>query len=242
MRTVLVQPAVFVASVIRARRIVTSASVVVGHSLGEVTALVAAGALAEADGLEVAYRRGQICDEVARQHPGKMLGILGLELADVEQIRQAAMSTTEDVVEVAAINAPGQVVLSGGARAVDEVGKLVRRSGGFAVLLPIGGAFHCSLMSDACDPLERALSDIPLGAPSVRWLSTTSCREHIDPPEIRQRLIEALVLPVRWTDAVDRLSVMGDYVMVDVGPGAVLAELQDGKGAVPAMSLEAWSA
>ena len=223
----MLQPAIFAAGVARARRLVRQATLVVGHSLGEITALAVAGAVDEYEGLQLAAARERICSTTARQHPGDMVALLGLSEHSVERIRRQVVATTRDVLDIAAVNRPEQIVLSGTTRATSEVVRLAGADGGYAVRLPIDGPYHSSLMQAAVEPLEHVLAEIDIREPAVPWMSTTDGQMHADPAEIRTCILDALVMPVRWADALTHIIQAGYSTMVNIGPGDALVRLHD---------------
>ena len=224
------QPAIVVAGVVRARRVSGQASLVVGHSLGEITALVVAGAVDEEAGLHMAMARERICNEAALRSPGDMVAVLGLPEHAVERLRRQIVADTQEILDIAAVNRPEQIVLSGARRATAKVARLAQALGGYSVRLPIDGPYHSSLMQAAVRPLERVVAQIDVREPAVDWMSTIDGQVHTDPDEIRTCVLDALVMPVRWARALSDIVAAGYSTMIDVGPGDALSRLHDQPG------------
>jgi len=219
------QPAVYVAGVIRARQLAGAhVELVLGHSLGELTGLAVSGAMDDEEGLHVVVERGRICHEVAQRHPGGMVAVMRLTPTAVEWVRRRAVADTGGVLEAAAFNGPAQIVLSGEAESVDDAVLLATAEGGIVDRLRIGGAFHSPLMGEAIEAFETVLAATAFQPPRVPWLSSTSVATAEEPDVIRRSLARALLLPVRWTDAVLAAAEVAD-VVIDVGPGATLRNL-----------------
>lgn len=224
-RTSITQPAVFVHSVVCARllgeRGVTPA-VVGGHSLGEYSALVAAGVLDFSDALRLVRRRGELMQEAGTVRPGAMAAILGLEDADL-----VALCTADAGVVVAAnFNAPGQIVISGEVEAVARVGAAARDAGAKRVVdLPVSGAFHSELMAPAADEMAGLLADAAFKSPLVPVVTNVTAAAETDPERLRELLIQQMTAPVRWTDCVKSIVGAGVSSAYEVGPGSVLKGL-----------------
>jgi [acyl-carrier-protein] S-malonyltransferase len=199
-------------------------AVVSGHSLGEFTALVAAGALAFPDAVQLVRFRGQVMQEAVPAGTGAMAAILGLEDQAVEAAcREAAQG---QVVECANFNSPGQIVIAGEAAAVARALELAKARGAKrAVLLPVSVPSHTSLMKGAAARLKERLAATEVQAPQIRYLSAVDALAHQEPDDIRALLVRALSSPVRWSDAL-RALVAGDIAQViECGPGKVLTGL-----------------
>ena len=224
--TAVAQPAVFTAGVLRSRQpAADGAGLVLGHSLGELTALTVGGAFAEADALTLVTARGRICARAAARTPGSMVAVMALDDATVELVRRLAVGSTGGPLDVAARNGRQQTVLSGTPAAVDRCVELVTERQGMAARLPIGGGFHSSMMWKASGAFAEALAATPMARPQIPWLSTIDLEIHRDPAAIRAALARALVLPVRWLDAMELLAGAAPDTVVDVGPGATLRGL-----------------
>jgi len=195
---------------------------VAGHSLGEYSALAAAGALTFEDGLRVVRRRGELMAAAGERRPGSMAAIMG---ADDEEIEAVCASVTEEgdgVVQPANYNAPGQVVVSGDTEAVERA---TRQISGRALPLPVSGAFHSPLMEYAREGLEEVLTRVTIQEPACPVYLNVTGEATTDPVEIRKRLMEQLLSPVRWTQSVRRMHKDGATEFIEVGPGDVLRGL-----------------
>jgi [acyl-carrier-protein] S-malonyltransferase len=220
------QMAVYLASVLVAGAIGTGGvAAVVGHSLGEIAALTHAGALDVEAGTRLVEGRAALCQDADRGIGGGMVAVMRLEPTALEWLRRRALAAAGGVLEVAGLNGRRQVVLSGTADALDHLLTHVAELGGIGQRLPIAGAFHSPLMSSAADGLGPLLEAADLRAPQVPWLSTIDVTWHDEPASIRTALVQALLLPVRWTDAMEHLTVAGASAIVDVGPGETLHKL-----------------
>jgi [acyl-carrier-protein] S-malonyltransferase len=220
------QPCTFVAGLVAAQAVdIDRVPITMGHSLGEITALAFAGVVSSEAGLELVRRRGEACQAVQSRHPGAMAAVMGLEPMVVEWLRRRAGARSGGVLDVAAVNGPRQIILSGHRQAVDEVVRLVGEHQGLAQVLPIGGAFHCGLMDDALAPFGDAVAQVTLSDPLVSVLSTVDCQVHLRGEDFRPLLVQALVLPVRWHEALCVVRERGIERGWDAGPGETLAKL-----------------
>ena len=215
------QPAIYCASVVgfeRLREAGVTAVAYAGHSLGEVAALVAAGALSAEDGLRLVATRGRLMQESGeRAGDGSMLALLGKGAADHAPAIAAAAGLT-----VANDNAPNQVVLSGAKDAFEGAGEAAREHGLRAVPLPVTGAFHSPAMAGARPQLEAALAAIDFQPPVVTVVSSITTAPFDD---VRARLADALTMPVRWRETLLALRAQGVERFVETGPGGVLTGL-----------------
>jgi [acyl-carrier-protein] S-malonyltransferase len=197
---------------------------VAGHSLGEYSALVAAGSIGFADALRTVRRRGQYMQEAVAVGLGAMAAILGLALPAVEAACREAASG--EVVSAANVNSPGQVVIAGHAAAVDRASELCRAKGAKrAVRLPVSAPFHCALMKPAQDRLAPELEALAFRDPQVPLISNVDARLVRDGGACRDGLVRQVSLPVRWQESVELLAREGASVFVEVGPGTVLSGL-----------------
>ena len=197
---------------------------VAGHSLGEYSALVAAGALGFADALETVRRRGQYMQEAVPVGQGAMAAILGLELAAIEEACRAAEEG--EVVAPANVNSPGQVVIAGHAPAVDRAIERCRTAGAKrAVRLPVSAPFHSGLMKPAEERLARDLASLALKDPEVPLVRNVDARTVRTAAECRDGLERQVSRPVRWQESVELLAREGVRTFVEVGPGTVLGGL-----------------
>ena len=199
-------------------------AVLCGHSLGEFSALVAAGALDFGAAIDLVRFRGRVMQEAVPAGTGAMAAILGLEDAQViEACREAAQG---GVVEAVNFNAPGQVVIAGGREPVERAIEAAKRRGAKrAVALPVSVPSHSSLMSSAAQRLGERLATVDLRAPRIRFVSAVDTAQHSDPADLRQLLVRQLSSPVRWSDAVRTLAASGIGAIVECGPGKVLTAL-----------------
>ena len=225
--TRIAQPAIFTASLLSARSRLSpdAVHVVLGHSLGEISALAFAGVLAEEVALQLVHLRGELCAGSASRS-GKMVAIMNLEQDALEWVRRSAIAATGGVLEVAAVNGRSQVVLSGDPDTVDAAISACGDLGGIGAVLPIGGGFHSPLMYPVVAGLRDALAGVKFSPPRVPVLSTVDCRlRSANIAEERELLARSLVLPVRWHDAVKVVQALGVDRAVDAGPGQTLQKL-----------------
>lgn len=193
-----------------------------GHSLGQVTALIAAGALSFDDGIRLAARRAHHTQEAAEQQPGEMAALLGAGLDQAVQICEAAPGACW----LANDNAPGQVVVAGTAEAVDAAVDRARAIGvRRATRLRVGGAFHTPLMHAAAEALADDLRTVTFSPTAVPVISNGDAHPHTDREGWPPRLVDHLVRPVRWRQSVEMLVALGATELVEVGPGNILAGL-----------------
>ena len=193
-----------------------------GHSLGQVTALIAAGTLDFEHGVRLAARRAGHTQAAAERRPGQMAALLGATLEQASQI----CATGRDDCWLANDNAPGQVVVAGSPDAVASAVERARATGSLrATRLRVGGAFHTPLMQDAATALAEDLRTVPLSTPAAPVVSNGDARAHTDAEGWRQRLADHLVHPVRWRESVETLVGLGATELVEVGPGTILAGL-----------------
>lgn len=197
---------------------------VAGHSLGEYTALCAAGTLSLADTARALKARGQAMQQAVPVGEGAMAAILGLELDAVQAIAAAVAET--GVCAAANDNAPGQVVLSGHAAAVERAVALASDRGARrAVMLVVSAPFHCPLMQPAAERMADVLADIAFAPPSVPVVCNVTAETETDPSTLRDRLIEQVTGMVRWRESVIRMTGLGVVEQVELGAGKVLTGL-----------------
>ena len=227
-RTEITQPALFVHS-LAVLAILEGEGIgfdmAAGHSLGEYSALTAAGALSFEDALQLVRLRGTLMAEAGSDRPGGMAAVLGMDDAVLESVCRE-LSSEGSVVQPANYNSPGLVVISGYADAVTRAAEVLPGRGARKVVpLPVSGAFHSPLMTHARDGLARALADVRIIAPSVPvWLNVTA-EPSRDAGEIRDRLLEQLLAPVRWTQTMESMHGAGAVRFVEIGAGRVLSGL-----------------
>ena len=199
-------------------------SVVAGHSLGEYTALVVAGALDFADAVKLVRLRAELMQNAVPQGEGAMAAILGL---DDDVVRQVCYDAAQgDVVEAVNFNSPGQVVIAGSTAAVERAMQLAKEQGAKRALpLPVSVPSHCSLMEPAADQLATALQSITLHTPQIRVIHNADVAAYHDAEQIKDALVRQLYCPVRWTETVNTLVSEGITESAECGPGKVLAGL-----------------
>ncbi len=223
-QTAVTQPAVFLHSVVLARALgaAFAPEMVAGHSLGEFSALVAAGALSFEDGLKLVSIRAKAMQKACETAPSTMAAVLALADEKVEEICAA----TPGVVVAANYNCPGQLVISGTIEAVDAACESMKAAGAKRALrLPVGGAFHSPLMEPARVELAAGIAAAPFREPICPVYQNVDARPYTDPALIRENLIAQLTSPVRWTQTVRNMVADGADTFIELGPGAVLAGL-----------------
>ncbi len=225
-RTDVTQPAIFVHSMAQfVARPELVPAMTAGHSLGEFSALVAAGVLRFEDALPLVARRAQAMQAACEEQPGTMAAILGLDDAVVERICQE-ITDAGDVVVAANYNCPGQLVISGSAAGVANACEALKAAGAKRALpLPVGGAFHSPLMQSAAAALAQAIEKTTFGAARCPVYQNVDALPHTDPAEIKANLLRQLTAPVRWTQLVQRMAADGATEFVECGPGKVLQGL-----------------
>jgi [acyl-carrier-protein] S-malonyltransferase len=193
-----------------------------GHSLGQVTALLAAGVLAFDDGIALVARRAEVTQDAVRRRSGKMVALIGATDAQVD----AALAAVPDRCWLANDNAPGQIVLAGTPEGVAAASEAAKLAGVKRVMpLPVDGAFHTPLMASASHALADHLASVPFAEATAPIVSNGDARPYVDGGGWRQRLTDHLVQPVRWRQSVERLVAMSADDLVEVGPGSTLAGL-----------------
>jgi len=224
-QTRVTQLAVFLESIVRTTIAGESflPDAVAGHSLGEFTALVAAGALSFEDGLRLVSQRAFAMQKACEATEGTMAAVLGMEDAMVEEI---CAGITEEIVVPANYNSPGQLVISGSKKGIDlAVVRLQEAGAKRVVVLAVGGAFHSPLMKPAQDELSEAIAATHFSAPSCPVYQNVHARPVTDPVEIRQNLIAQLTAPVRWTQTIENMIANGITEFVEAGGSGVLRGL-----------------
>jgi len=224
-QTKVTQPAIFLHSVLLAKSLGASfqPDMVAGHSLGEFSALVAAGALTFEDGLKLVYQRALAMQAACEATPSTMAAILGLSDDVVEGV---CAGITEEVVVPANYNCPGQIVISGSVPGIDlACEKLTAAGAKRALKLSVGGAFHSPLMEPARKKLADAIANTPFSKPVCPIYQNVNAQPQTDPEMIKANLIAQLTAPVRWTQSVLAMVADGADTFVELGPGAVLQGL-----------------
>ncbi|MBN8410847.1 ACP S-malonyltransferase [Halomonas denitrificans] len=195
-----------------------------GHSLGEYSAMVCAGALPFAEGIRLVRLRGEAMQQAVPAGQGAMAAILGLDDAAVEQA--CASAAEGDVVSAVNYNAPGQVVIAGSKAAVERAIVACQEAGAKrAMPLPVSVPSHCALMRPAAEKLEQALAEVELKAPRYTVIQNVDAQAHADVATLRTRLVEQLYQPVRWVSCVEKMVADGADVFIECGPGKVLTGL-----------------
>jgi len=223
-RTDVTQPAIFIHSVIMAKEMGESfkPDMVAGHSLGEFSALVAAGVLTFEDGLRLVHQRALAMQEACEIEPGTMAAVLALADEEVERV----CAETDGVVVAANYNCPGQLVISGSVDAVTRACEGMKTAGAKrALLLPVGGAFHSPLMEPAREKLAKAIESTVFSEPICPIYQNVTANAETNAEKIQQNLVAQLTAAVRWTQSVRNMKADGAAEFTEVGPGKVLQGL-----------------
>lgn len=223
-QTKVTQPAIFLHSVILARVLGSTfkPDMVAGHSLGEFSALVAAGAMTFEDGLVLVSKRALAMQKACEANPSTMAAILGLDDAIVEEV----CAGINEVVVPANYNSPGQLVISGSNKGIDlAIEQLTSKGAKRALKLAVGGAFHSPLMKPAQEELEAAIQSTEFSKPVCPVYQNVDAKPHNNPEEIKKNLIAQLTAPVRWTQIAQNMIADGATSFTEVGPGTVLQGL-----------------
>lgn len=223
------QPALLTMSIaayrVFAERCELQATLTAGHSLGEYSALVCSGALSFPDAVRLVYQRGRYMDEAVPAGQGAMSAVLGLE---ADALLDVCKNATEgqDLVELANLNCPGQIVISGTASAVERAGQLAKAAGAKRVIpLVVSGPFHCALMKRAAGKLQDALASVEIRKADVPVVANVDAVPRTEASDIRTALEQQLYMSVRWQDDVERILSEGVDTFVEFGPGTVLSGL-----------------
>lgn len=223
-QTKVTQPAIFLHSVLLAKSLGDEfkPDMVAGHSLGEFSALVAAGALSFEEGLKLVLKRAHAMQKACELRPSTMAAVLALPDDKVE----ALCAEIDDVVAPANYNCPGQVVISGTMEGIDAAcEKMLAAGAKRAMKLKVGGAFHSPLMQPAQEELAEAIAEAEFSTPVCPVYQNVDGKPHTDPEEIKANLIKQLTAPVRWTYDVEAMIADGADEFIELGPGAVLQGL-----------------
>jgi [acyl-carrier-protein] S-malonyltransferase len=204
------------------KRLADGGHFVAGHSLGEYSALTAAGALRLSDAARLLRKRGEAMQAAVPVGQGAMAALLGMEFEDVQQL--VADASEAGVCAIGNDNAPGQVVVSGAAAAVERAVALAKERGvRKAVMLDVSAPFHCPLLQPAADAMEAALAEIALDEPVVPLIANVTAAPVSDPEEIRRLLVEQVTATVRWRECVLKMGELGVQTLVEMGEGKVLS-------------------
>ncbi|MFL3660514.1 MAG: ACP S-malonyltransferase [Polaribacter sp.] len=222
--TKVTQPAIFLHSVILAKVLGASfqPEMVAGHSLGELSALVANGVLSFEDGLKLVSKRALAMQKACEIAPSTMAAVLGLE----DHVVEETCKEIEGIVVAANYNCPGQLVISGEISAVEKACEVLTAKGARrALLLPVGGAFHSPMMEPARAELAAAIEATTFGQPTCPVYQNVPANAVTDPTEIKKNLMLQLTAPVRWTQSIQAMIADGGTAFIEVGPGKVLQGL-----------------
>ena len=223
-QTNVTQPAIFLHSVILAKVLGNSfqPEMVAGHSLGEISALVAAGVLSFEDGLQLVSKRAEAMQKACEIMPSTMAAVLGLE----DQIVEEVCDAVDGVVVAANYNCPGQLVISGEVSAIETTCELLKEKGARrALVLPVGGAFHSPMMVPAREELAAAIKATKFNEPTCRVYQNVPAKAITTALEIKENLIKQLTAPVKWTQSIQSMIADGGTQFIEVGPGKVLQGL-----------------
>ncbi len=223
-QTKVTQPAIFLHSVISAKLLGDSfkPDMVAGHSLGEFSALVAAGALSFEDGLRLVYQRALAMQEACEVKASTMAAVLGLD----DEIVEKVCAETDGVVVPANYNCPGQLVISGSIDAINRACETLKEKGARrALVLPVGGAFHSPLMEPAREKLAKAINETSLTTPICPVYQNAVAKGVTHPSDIKKNLIAQLTAPVKWTQSIQQMITDGGDEFIEIGPGKVLTGL-----------------
>ena len=224
-QTKVTQPAVFLHSVIRAICLGDEfePAMVAGHSLGEFSALVAAGALSFEDGLKLVYARALAMQKACEAAPSTMAAVIGLDDKTIEDICAETTAEGNGVVVAANYNCTGQLVISGNIEAVNSACEKLKAAGAKrALVLPVGGAFHSPLMQPAQEELQKAIESTEFHTPRCPIYQNVDAQAHTDAAEIKANLIAQLTASVRWTYEVQNMIAAGATEFIECGPGKAL--------------------
>jgi [acyl-carrier-protein] S-malonyltransferase len=226
-RTEHCQPAILTVSVALWRALGTESGILprwlAGHSLGEYTALVVAGAIRFRDAVRLVRLRGRLMQSAVPEGIGTMAAIVGLEDAVVAELCAAAAQG--EVVAPANFNGAGQVVVAGHRAAVARAMESARAVGGRVIPLPVSAPFHCALMAPAAAELASALAAVEVQCPALPIISNVDAAENTDAARVRDLLVAQVTAPVRWAESMQLLRTLGCRRAIEVGPGQVLAKL-----------------
>jgi len=223
-QTKVTQPAIFLHSVILAKTLgeTFKPEMTAGHSLGEFSALVSAGAMNFEDGLKLVSQRAQAMQKACEVEPSTMAAIVGMEDAVVEEVCESI----DEVVVAANYNCPGQLVISGSIAGIDKACEILTEKGAKrAIKLPVGGAFHSPLMEPARTELAAAIENTVFNKPVCPVYQNVNAQAVTEPAEIKKNLVAQLTAPVKWTQTAQNMIADGASLFTEVGPGKVLQGL-----------------
>ena len=222
-QTRVTQPAIYLHSIVASQLLTTyQPEMVAGHSLGEFSALAAAGVLSWEDGLSLVSERAMAMHEACEMQPGSMAAVLAMADEKVVEV----CNCIDDVVVAANFNCPGQVVISGSVSGVEQACKALKEAGAKRALkLPVGGAFHSPLMQPAAERLEKAILSTKFNTPSCPIYQNVTAKAETDKDIIQKNVLAQLTSPVRWTQSVEQMIADGATEFYEFGPGDVLKGL-----------------
>jgi len=228
-RTDIQQPAIFVTSVAIWRALLEQGAspdkfcAFAGLSLGEYTALTAAGSMSFEQALRLVHRRGQLMQQAALASPSGMVSLIGAD--EDTAVRLCERASEGEVLSPANFNCPGQIVISGAKSACERAVVMAAESGCRAIPLKVSGAFHSALMQPAADSLGEVLRETAVDTPGIPVVANVTAQPHTTPDNIRRLLEDQVVKPVRWQESMERLIEQGVETFLEVGPGRVLTGL-----------------
>jgi [acyl-carrier-protein] S-malonyltransferase len=226
--TINAQPALLTTSIALFEKIKEAGIVpdyVAGHSLGEYTALVAAGAISFTDAVYAVRKRGEFMEEAVPAGKGTMAAVLGMEANLLQEITEQ-ISAEGASVQLANLNCPGQIVISGSREGVDRASQLAKEKGAKRVIpLEVSGPFHSSLMEPAANKLKEVLDEIEITDANIPVIANVTAEPMTEKEDIKGKLIEQLYSPVRWEQSVNNMIELGIDTFVEIGPGKVLSGL-----------------
>lgn len=207
-------------------KLADKAAFVAGHSLGEYSALAAAGSLKLADAARLLKLRGQAMQKAVPVGIGAMAALLGLDLAQAQEVAAAAAKESDKICSAANDNAPGQVVVSGHKEAVELAIKIAAEKGAKrGIILPVSAPFHCALMQPAADAMAEALATTSVAMPVVPLIANVTAQPVSDPDTIRKLLVQQVTATVRWRESVETMKAKNVHQAFELGAGKVLAGL-----------------
>ncbi|MEV8638718.1 ACP S-malonyltransferase [Streptosporangium sp. NPDC051023] len=222
------QPCTYVAGLLSVwRRFGSEADtpVTLGHSLGEMTALAYSGALDPLDGLDLMFTLGEVGHEQDLLRPSKLVVLMGIGVSEVDWACRLAVAETGGVLEPSGFNGPGQIILCGDAKAAQLAGDLAKERGAVVRMLPIRGAYHCSLMTEVLPRWRSAVERMRFRNPRIPVVSSVDARLRVTADGLAELLTRWLLLPVRWSEAVAAAREAGATALWDAGPGEILRDI-----------------
>ena len=229
--TKVTQPAVFVTSIACLEiltmnyQLSTINCLCAGHSLGEYTALVAAGVIDFITGLKLVKKRAEFIQEISQKKQGKMNAILGLNEEKIKEICSLAGSLTKGVVEAVNFNCPGQIVISGENEAVNYAVELAKKEGAKIVFLNVSGPFHSSLMKESAEKMAKELKKYQFNNAQIPVVTNCDAEITVSSIEFKEKLVKQIYSPVLWEKIIEKMLISGVNIFLEIGPGKVLSSL-----------------